>query len=74
MPDVKVTGDRFVGSDYKSIVTELDYEKANNLSILLNNWKSRKCSIYASAGEAISDIDGTSDMTLKPGKYIIKPL
>lgn len=74
MPDIKVVGDHFVGSNYKSIVTELDYEKSNNLSILLNNWKSRKCSIYTSTGEAISEINGTTDMTLKPGKYIIKTL
>lgn len=74
MPDVKVKGDQFIKSDYKSVITELDYGTENSLSIGLSAWKSANAKLYRVNGgsrELVKDISGTSELKLKPGSYII---
>lgn len=74
MPDVKVVGDQFMKSDYKTVVTELDYNKENTLSINLDAWEKKSARLFMVDGSDktfIREINGTKDVKLKPGKYII---
>ncbi|MGN1219841.1 MAG: cellulase family glycosylhydrolase [Candidatus Cryptobacteroides sp.] len=73
MPDVNVIGDQFASPDYSTVVTELDCSRENRLSIMLDGWKGKKAKIYLEGNSVGTPVEGTADLLLKPGKYIVKP-
>lgn len=74
MPDISIEGDRFSGSDYKTVVTRLVEDKVNTLKIKVEKWASKAYTLYEMKDGAqvkLMEIGSLDTLELKAGKYVL---